>query len=828
MTKEELLDILGDVSDRFYAEAMEEAPIEAETVVISKGASKGRIFRIAAATAAAAAAAVGITAAVLNFGTTEDIYKITDANVEYCKEYIAENYGEETEGFAYRILDLNFDERAELLLTAADHTSPLFIFGMAEESMELVSVLGTGADAFLPSLDGLFPYENGEKRYYYYSFSFDNGGDMEARVAAAVKYDESGYYTDNLLSYGILSYEDTSMPSSVFYRIGWDPQDILPAGDYGDIEEEQFRGLWEQYDELPTISFEDFRNKDSTAILTLRSKEICDSYIAEHYSEWVPDTSMLSYYTKDLNFDGKDEIIAVKWKVMIYASYPFAMDAKLYQTSPLFIFEQRDGVPVFNCLIGDDGNGAFIDEGEFANLTPYEKNGEQYYYYYFETYYSEVSTENITSRVAGAIKYDSEKFYTEYLLSYGTVLGGDAGTTEICFFRDDWNVSALSYERDSSTLGYEEFKERWREYSALPPVDFSDISIYTEGNRHSAFEYNDVFYDYTYDLQAFLIDEDRNVTDLDGESRWDTFGSETSAAMLQFASLEYLGDMRQVKLDSMTLEDVDMYRYGDKMLVVWNPPAEQQAEWFDREVEYDTSEFYVAALFEPCKGHKGDYTPFSVSQIPDIRGGAGEHRTFSDKANYSAMYHSFGKSILYREEEAIGGYEFWLVGEQIRTDKKTDPDKIYCSALYALAWKGNDIIAQIPVSAATTPELPIGGDYSDYSVQAFQLRDGLVIFTPTQDVNGYCTPFISLIDDKICCLYGDFSALTEWGSYEMDGLCLDYVKLKEGISFTADPEENTLYYGSFAFKFDFSKVNMPDENGNPEACFTVHELIDEN
>lgn len=830
MTKEELMDILGEVSDKFYAEAMEEEPLQAELITVNKAASKGRIFRIAAGTAAGVAAAVGITAAVIKYNTN-DLYSITNENIEYCKNYIAEISEEDVSGFAYRILDLNFDEKEELLLMSEEYSSPLYIFKNTENGMELTTVLGEGADrAYMPSLDGMYPFEGENERYYYYSFSFDNGGVMEARVAAALKYNEENdyYYTENLLSYGMLSYEGTALPASVFYRKGWDPQDILPTGYPEDMEEEPFRELWRQYEELPAISFEDFRQKDSTSVLTPQAQDICDKYIKENYSEKIPYFSELSYYTKDLNFDGRDEIIAIGWFEQNLFSGPLS-SVPPEPKCPLFIFEQTDGVPVFNCLLGDDGNRAFIDEGIFASLTPYEQNGEKYYYYYFTTNNGGKAEPYaiVNSKVTGSIKYDGEKYYTEYLLSYGTILGGDAGTTEVFFFRDDWNVDILSIEADNSTLSYEEFRERWNEYDELPPVDFSDISIYNGADEHVAFVYNDVMYDYAYNSEPYLIDENRNVTDLDGNETWETFGSETAEAMLQFDSLEYQGNLGSMKINNVHIgngsyHDIEMYQYGDKMLALWNPPAEEQSVWFEREIEYDTSEFYIAYLFEPCLGHKGDITAFSPSQIPDVEGGGYMYKKFTDieKANYSAMYHSFKKTVLYREEEAIGGYEFWLIGEEVRTNKKTDPDKMYCSDLYVLVWKGDEMITRINVSAKTLPELPINGDYSDFSVQAYQLRDGLVIFTPCEETSGYCSPFLTITDDggndKLHVLYGDFSALLE--RYD------DYSKLKQGVEFTADDEENTLFYGSTAFKFDFSKVGKElDENGNVTECFTVYE-----
>ena len=66
----------------------------------------------------------------------------------------------------------------------------MYIFGTQGEEPEFINIIGQNVhDPFMGTLDGLYPYENGEEKYYYYFFSFDKGADMEARGAAAIMFD---------------------------------------------------------------------------------------------------------------------------------------------------------------------------------------------------------------------------------------------------------------------------------------------------------------------------------------------------------------------------------------------------------------------------------------------------------------------------------------------------------------------------------------------------------------------------------------------------------------------------------------------------------------
>lgn len=463
MKKEELFDLLGEIDDKFYSEAAENeaVPQEPETVSAA-GKSKGAVFRKAASTAAGALiiAAAGIGAAMLY---SRAPYDSLDDDIQYCRDFITNTYPDvinSADDLSFRVLDLNFDGTDEILLTVEEYYCPVFVFEKREENPELVSLVGADVHQTLDSLDSLYPYENGDEKYYYYFFSFDNGAAMEARVAAAIMYDENGYRTEELLSYGILSYEEISVPNRKFFRKGWRVQDIVPSS-FEDIGEEAFAELWGKYEMLPPISFEDFRSKDSEKLVTEEEKLYCEKYVAENIGEF--DANNLTWLMLDLDFDGKSEIVTIPDG---YGS--------------IFIFEKTDGEPRFICSINNpaDKTEAFPETRKLLGFGLYENEEEKYYCFCFDV--SVRKSGLIKARTAEAVRKTEEGFYSEYLLSYGMLAYGDSFSEEACFFRDDFKIREITADGNCSTMSYEEFTERWGKYEKLPPVDFSDISRFPQ------------------------------------------------------------------------------------------------------------------------------------------------------------------------------------------------------------------------------------------------------------------------------------------------------------------------------------------------------------
>lgn len=821
MKKEELFDLLGGIDDKFYEEAMEDEFQEPAEIVITEEEST-RSFPRALFTAAACiaiTAGVCLTGARLYDGANNSL----NDNIRYCRDYISDFYPNVTENadeLPYRVLDLNFDGIDEILLTDENH-SLVYIFSTQGEEPELINIIGENVhDPFMGTLDGLYPYENGEEKYYYYFFSFDKGADMEARGAAAIMFDGDNekYRQSYLLSYGIISREGTPFADVKFFREGWHIQENNPEM-FTDIGEEAFTALWSKYEHLPPISFNDFKNNNSTKTLTEKDLAVCTKYMRNLVIDSIKAPVTYKYYFYDLNFDGVEEIVFAPNK----------------NSNPIFIFEKTESEPRFvGCIteeeIGLDPTDQFLNHlGLYEKLDDLGENIiERYYYFYYDTYASDGA---VKAKVAAAIKYDGEKYYTENLLSYGVLNYGDvqsASPSEVCFFRDDFNTDEIRIDSNYSTLEYEEFKKLWDKYPKLPPVDFADISVYcTSYEEICPFVYEDTVYEYNYDYWDCVI-KDGIVTSMRGETEWEIHNEITgkrlvsAAAMRDYKLLEYLGEW--VGEETMWLGDAEMYRYEDKILVLCHPDWENSINWDINSIEADSSEYYRAIILEPCKGHYKYYEPFDLEQVPDIQDSSKSHpfKTnglnfgVNEYANYTAMYRSFSQVKLYTKE--VGGYTFDLMAEKVRTDKAANPDMIYCSDLYMTVSKDGDFVdsnisARIPVELSDIYALPID-KFSDYMPQIYELKDGIVIFTSYEDVNGLCSPFITIKNDLLCPVYGDFSPLID-----KDELYPYIYEFHPDIKFTPDFEENILYYGDTAFKFNFDKVGIDGET----ELFTVIE-----
>lgn len=826
MKKEELFNLLGEIDDKFYEEAMEDDLQEPAEIIITEEESTRSFPR----TLFTAAAGIAITAGICLTGAR--LYNGTNTalndNIQYCKDYISDFYPNVTENadeLSYRVLDLNFDGEDEILLTDENH-GLVYIFGTQGEEPEFINIIGENVhDSFMGTLDGLYPYENGEEKYYYYFFSFDRGANMEARGAAAIRFDGENekYRQSYLLSYGIISREGTPYADVKFFREGWHIWEDNPEM-FTDIGEEAFTALWSEYEHLPPISFNDFKNNNSTKTLTEKDLHVCAKYIGTLGINSITVPTTYKYYFYDLNFDGMEEIV-------------FAPNRN---SSPIFIFEQTESEPRFVSRISEEEIGLDPTDQFLNHFGLYEKHDdlseniiERYYYFYYDTYASDGT---IKAKVAASIKYDGEKYYTENLLSYGVLDYSNSTSTspsEICFFRDDFNTEEIRIDGDYSTLGYEEFKKRWDKYPKLPPVDFSDISGYCKPYEETySFVYEDTVYEYNFDFWDCVI-KDGNVTTVRGETEWDIYDEykkknlESAAAMREFKNLEYLGKLDMLdasKGANIGIQDAEIYRYKDKIIALWNPYSEDTIVDIMVFITVDLNEYYRATVFEPCKDHYKYYEPFDLEQVPDIQGSSksshlkinGLNLTDTDIANYTAMYRSFSKVKLYTEE--IGGYTFDLMAEKVRTDKAANPDMIYCSDLYMTVsedgdFVGSNISARIPVELSDIHALPTD-KFSDYMPQIYELKDGIVIFTSYEDVNGLLSPFITIKNDLLYPVYGDFSPLID-----KDELYPDIYEFHSDIKFTPDFEENILYYGDTAFKFNFDRVGIEGET----ELFTVIE-----
>lgn len=525
-------------------------------------------------------------------------------------------------------------------------------------------------------------------------------------------------------------------------------------------------------------------------------------------SEITLDT--LSHFLIDLNLDGTDEILVKDF----------------HTRCPIFIFEMKDGNPVFNGSIAHDIRFN-IDKYRFSDIALYEEGEEKYYYFYMT--FEDISIMN--AKIAAAIKYDGEEYYLDYLLSYG-VIYSEARWREFPFFRRGWKTpfddsntfSAADYDQ----MEYEEFKELWEKYRALPVVSFRDISANARANiTHGELVYEGVDYDYNYDEWDCLI-IDGNVYSLDGETDWDTYDDisglilDSAEAMLKLDELEYLGKFGSAEIicpyfsedSKMYPDDSKMYRYNDEILILSRPDDRIRTA----SVEYKKGEYYRAVTYSVCRD-RYCYSPVDWQQVPDI-GGSNRYASLKfalvmyEEENYSVLYESYSQALLYTEDK--GNYRYDLVAENVCTDKSADPDMMYCSDSYVVISRidTGEIVTEIRTGQT---EMPINGDFSEYSVQVFELKDGRVIYAPTRDIYGGYSPFCTFDEQGVIhLLYGDYSSLLETETGEFSQIH------KLGVHFTADPDTNTLYYEDNAYTFDFTKIEAGfDVNGQMIPCFAV-------
>ncbi len=291
MRKDEFLDVMGEIDDKFFKEAQEYLCADygeiVEPVIMQPKKKSAARFVLPIA---ASVALVGVLGAVVFFGgrlnttepnaeitsdittkapdetteeNTEDNNQLREAKyVDYCREYVYERskdvFSRGEDPLQYRVLDLNFDGTDEILVTTEEIFCPIFVFETPENDPDSdPTFINMIADNLYDKHGGffeeLYPYKEG--KYYYYFFHTDNNG-ADTRALMTIKYDEEkGGYMEGLLSYGVVSYYDTVLPHETFFRNYVDVYDLTSTGEQG-ITEKEFRELWGKHDKLPPIDEE--------------------------------------------------------------------------------------------------------------------------------------------------------------------------------------------------------------------------------------------------------------------------------------------------------------------------------------------------------------------------------------------------------------------------------------------------------------------------------------------------------------------------------------------------------------------------------------------
>lgn len=351
--------------------------------------------------------------------------------------------------------DLNFDGVYEIILVSWDG-SDIFIFELNEDTAVLNTVLSkTYADFELnkDNFSSMRPYGNQAEEYYYlYSgtkYSSAKNSDDFTHTVAAIKYDKNKEI-GNYSAESVVSYSGNSgggKLSDIRYAVnGIELEDT-------EENEEKVRGIYGKYEYLPLVVFPSDLDE-------------CREYIRENYDSLVPlaqhgyfsepDFENLSFYFKDLDFDNYDEVIVVDW-----------------ENTPLFVFDFYAGGMVFNSVVGNDKIRAYITKENFEAIAPFTdgESGERYWYYWY--WWDDPMWEKC--KLIKAIKHDSEhdSYYTESVLDYGLNRENLNDPWEIYFIKTV-PVNGDRYN-PKEYLSYEEFCALWNKHTELPPVSFEDF-----------------------------------------------------------------------------------------------------------------------------------------------------------------------------------------------------------------------------------------------------------------------------------------------------------------------------------------------------------------
>lgn len=885
MRSDEFFDLLGEIDDKYYTEAKWE---EGETVAMEpKIKRRFSAARIAASFVLIIGIAAGAGLLLHNIGLFEakeerstetstlnnitdtdiaditeaptestfcDIYvkdlnrvtshlyeliKPTNVQIDECVSYVLENQNNKESEIAKNVygpmevtdlccytIDLNFDNIEEMVIVSWDF-SDLFIFELkGDEAVYNCTIPKNNIDFIITEKDftnmGSFygddvqsKHEPGDAEcYYHFGYEPENGLGELRIIAAGIKYErEKGTYrAAKLMEY--CCQKTGKEEFDVWYSVS---EEEFP--NFGEMDEDKFELLWLRHEKLKCVIFE-------------RDIEYCKNYVIDNYDKYLPpdqrgyftepDYDNLTFYIKDLDLDGSEEVIVVDW-----------------DHSPLFIFTHSPESFVYSSMIGRDKARAYLNEENFLNLAEYDDGEEKFCYYYVETEYAYSDI----SRMMIAIKPQRDiwvTYSTEYLLSYGMVMGSLNSKDWTAFFRKGIGP-------DIEELSYEEFNALWSKYKSLPPVSFVDInekifSWYENEKHQTVFDFDSHGYDFyavgsryydTYgeenytEEERYIIDENGGASYTDSTAKQADIDSMFQYAMFGLSNntLEYMGEVEHYHYgDIVSISGGKAYRFSDPagpysyLLIIWNPEA-------------DNPKILGTALLKRCRGyeyHYEDYPEFDVNKIPELLPEDGKRRFNEEEtALYSAAYPGFAGSVLYSEEK--GGYRFELIGENIY--KSTGSDEV---TIFFEGWNHTRIRKLSDENAATVfydsglhDSAEFSEGFEQYAQRVYELKDGIVMFCPSDDTGGTLTPFTTIVENEdgsieIGYLYGDFGDIM----IDMGHIVEGWRQLDIEARFVEDYENNTLYYGDTAFVFDFSKVGVTEYNEEfrsqmPVDCFTA-------
>ncbi len=169
---------------------------------------------------------------------------LSEGNIAYCISRI------EAEGKTVldsEAADLDFDGIYELAVLVSNGTNAkeLYIYENCGGCLLKSQILSGTPLRYISTLE-LTPYSGEHGKLHSFTFTYNIGAVMHAKVLGAIVYNGSGkpYSAECIVSSGTLVYADIETPfATTFFRRGWDPADIAIGVNYNDISEEEYNGI---------------------------------------------------------------------------------------------------------------------------------------------------------------------------------------------------------------------------------------------------------------------------------------------------------------------------------------------------------------------------------------------------------------------------------------------------------------------------------------------------------------------------------------------------------------------------------------------------------
>lgn len=94
-------------------------------------------------------------------------------------------------------------------------------------------------------------------------------------------------------------------------------------------------------------------------------------------------------------------------------------------------------------------------------------------------------------------------------------------------------------------------------------------------------EYNGAIYKYNFTYCNFIADKDKNIIDLEAFEDWKLNPEENrlDAILEKFGDMEYVGRAEKTDLGNYTLEEANVYRYGDDLILIYCDPSFPLYSW---------------------------------------------------------------------------------------------------------------------------------------------------------------------------------------------------------------------------------------------------------